>query len=136
MKRNNIKKALPILQAIAEGKSIQWRDPGNYHSKYEDINVEELNEYQIINYSEDYRIKPVVKFRPFSNTEECWQEMKKHQPFGWVKLKDTESGYYMLKGIASQVVIGFNETPFSYKKVFEDYTFADELTFGIKVEEE
>ena len=62
--------------------------------------------------------------------------MQKHQPFGWVKLKDTESGYYMLKGIASQVVIGFNETPFSYKKVFEDYTFADELTFGIKVEEE
>ena len=42
----------------------------------------------------------------------------------------------MLKGIASQVVIGFNETTFSYKKVFEDYTFADELTFGIKVEEE
>ena len=84
----------------------------------------------------EYRVKPKPKFRPFKNAEECWQEMKKHQPFGWVKLKGTESGYYMLKGIASQVVIGFNETPFSYKKVFEDYTFADELTFGIKVEEE
>lgn len=83
----------------------------------------------------EYRIKPEVKFRPFKDAEECWEEMKKHQPFGWVKLKDTESGYYMLKGIASQViVIGFSETLFSYKKVFKDYVFADGLPFGTKVE--
>ena len=80
----------------------------------------------------EYRIKPKSTYRPFKNAEECWQEMLKHNPFGWVKLKDTESGYYMLKGIASQVVIGFNETPFSYKKVFKDYTFADGTPFGIK----
>ena len=90
--------------------------------------------------NKEYRIKsnlePKSERRPFKDAIECWTEMQKHQPFGWVKLKDTESWYYMLKGIASQVVIGFNETPFSYKKVFEDYTFADELTFGIKVEEE
>lgn len=77
-------------------------------------------------------IKPKQGYRPFKNAEECWKEMEKHQPFGWVKLKDTESGYYMLKGIASQVVIGFNETPFSYKKVFEDYTFANGTPFGVK----
>jgi hypothetical protein len=70
------------------------------------------------------------------DAEECWQEVLKHQPFGWVKLKDTESGYYLLKGIASQVVIGFNENPFSYKKVFEDYTFANGTPFGAKIEEE
>lgn len=80
-------------------------------------------------------IKPKQGYRPFKNAEECWKEMEKHQPFGWVKLKDTESGYYMLKGIASQVVIEFNETPFSYKKVFEDYTFANGTPFGVKVEE-
>ena len=62
--------------------------------------------------------------------------MQKHQPFGWVKLKDTESWYYMIKGIASQVVIGFNETTFSYNKVFEDYTFANGTPFGVKIEDE
>lgn len=62
--------------------------------------------------------------------------MLKHQPFGWVKLKDTESGYYMIKGIASQVVIGLNETPFNYKRVFEEYTFVDGLPFGVKVKED
>jgi hypothetical protein len=50
-------------------------------------------------------------------------------------MKDTESGYYILKCIANQVVIGLNETPFSYKKVFEDYIFADGTPFGVKVEE-
>ena len=94
----------------------------------------EMKEIEYWNNTE-YRIKPEVKFRPFKDAEECWEEMKKHQPFGWVKLKDTESGYYMLKGIASQViVIGFSETLFSYKKVFKDYVFADGLPFGTKVE--
>ena len=46
-------------------------------------------------------IKPKQGYRPFKNAEECWQEMMKHQPFGWVKMKGTESKYYMLKCIAS-----------------------------------
>ena len=121
---------LPVLQAFAEGKTIESRCiKGDKSLWYDDEDPSFDNDLE-------YRIKPEINYRPFKNAEECWQEMQKHQPFGWVKLKDTESGYYMLKGIASQVVIGFNETPFSYKKVFEDYTFADELTFGIKVEEE
>ena len=83
----------------------------------------------------EYRIKPEPKFRPFKDAEECYAEMQKHQPFGWMKFKDTECGYYMLTSVASQVVIGFNETPFSYKKVFEDYTFANGTPFGVKIEE-
>ena len=130
MTREEVKVLLPIIQAFAEGKAIESRCiKGDKSLWYDDEDPSFDNDLE-------YRIKPETNYRPFKNAEECWQEMQKHQPFGWVKLKDTESGYYMLKGIASQVVIGFNETPFSYKKVFEDYTFADELTFGIKVEEE
>ena len=130
MNRKEAAELLPIIQAYAEGKAIESRCiKGDKSLWYDDEDPSFDNDLE-------YRIKPETNYRPFKNAEECWQEMQKHQPFGWVKLKDTESGYYMLKGIASQVVIGFNETPFSYKKVFEDYTFADELTFGIKVEEE
>ena len=137
MDRNQAKVFYPILQAFAEGKVIECRTkPSALSKSWQDMNewteMEELEYWNNI----EYRIKPEPKYRPFADAEECWHEMQKHQPFGWVKLKDTESGYYMLKGIASQVVIGFNETPFSYKKEFEDYTFADELTFGIKVEKE
>ena len=136
MKRVEVKVLLPIIQAFAEGKVIECRTkPSLIEGSDVPNDWTEMKEIEFWNNTE-YRVKPEQKYRPFRDAKECWQEMQKHQPFGWVKLKDTESGYYMLKGIASQVVIGFNETPFSYKKVFEDYTFADELTFGIKVEEE
>lgn len=140
MNRNQAKEFYPILQAFAEGRTIECRTkPSTIKGTGVPNDWVEMKEIMFWGNIE-YRIKPdskaKAKYSPFANAKECWQEMQKHQPFGWVKLKDTESGYYMLKGIASQVVIGFNETPFSYKKVFEDYTFADELTFGVKVEEE
>lgn len=134
MDRNQAKEFYPIMQAFAEGKVIESRtDPRTLKRKDTPNGWTEMKEIEYWNNTE-YRIKPEVKFRPFANAEECWKEMMKHQPFGWVMLKDTESGYYMLKGIASQVVIGFNETPFSYKKVFEDYVFADGTPFGVKDE--
>lgn len=136
MNRNQAKEFYPILQAFAEGKAIECRTKP---SAIEDENVPnewaEMKEIEFWKHTE-YRIKPEPKYRPFyDNAEECWQEMMKHQPFGWVKMKGTESKYYMLKCIASRVVIGLDETPFSYKKVFEDYVFADGTPFGVKVEE-
>ena len=137
MTREEAKVLLPIIQAFAEGKVIECRiKPSALSKSRQDMNEwTEMKKIEFWNNTE-YRIKPEPKYRPFNSAEECWQEMLKHQPFGWVKLKDTESGYYMLKGIASQVVIGFNETPFSYKKVFEDYTFANGTLFGAKIEDE
>ena len=131
--KGEIQRLLPIFQAMADGKTIQVKNGNGWI----DIDGDEdgLNLDSLIGYQDCYRIKQEPTYRPFKDAEECWQELLRHQPFGWVKLKDTESGYYMLKGIASQVVIGFNETPFSYKRVFEDYTFADGTSFGIKVEE-
>ena len=136
MTREEAKVLLPIIQAFAEGKVIECRTkPSALSKSWQDMNEwTEMKEIEFWNNTE-YRVKPEPKYRPFKDAEECWEEMLNHQPFGWVKLKDTESGYYMLKGIASQVVIGFNETAFSYKKVFEDYTFADGAVFGILEEE-
>ena len=135
MDRNQAKKFYPFLQAFAEGKVIECRTkPGAVKGTSVPNDWTEIKEIEYWDNIE-YRVKPEPKFRPFKNAEECWNEMQKHQPFGWVKLKDTESGYYMLKSIASQVVIGFNETSFSYKKVFNDYTFADGTPFGVKEEE-
>lgn len=126
MNRNQAKEMLPIIQAFAEGKGVETKTGSGW------ISIENMS---FAGNPNSYRIKPEPKYRPFANAEECWTEMLKHQPFGWVKMKDTESGYYILKGITNQVVIGLNETPFSYKKVFEYYTFADGTPFGIKLEE-
>ena len=132
IKRNEAKILVPIISAYAEGRILQYKEEEGWRD-IEDSEGLSIN--TIIKQAENYRIKPEPKFRPFENAEECWQEMMKHQPFGWVKMKGTESKYYMLKCIASRVVIGLDETPFSYKKVFEDYVFSDGTPFGVKVEE-
>ncbi len=126
MTREEAKKLLPVIQAFSEGKDIETKTGSGW------ISIESMS---FAGNPDSYRIKPEPNCRPFANAEECWQEMQKHQPFGWLKMKDTESGYYILKCIANQVVIELNETPFSYKKVFGDYIFADGATFGVKVEE-
>ena len=78
MNRNQAKDMLPIIHALAEGKHIQLKDKTGNWMDIDFINVELCN-------PNVYRIKPEPKYRPFKDDEECWNEMKKHQPFGWVK---------------------------------------------------
>ena len=134
MNRNQAKEFYPFLQAFAEGKVIESRTKP---STVKDTDVTndwtEMKEIEFRNNTE-YRIKPEPKYRPFKDAEECWQEMLKHNPFGWVKFKDTEIGYYMLTGIARGVGVGINDSLFSYDRVFDDYTFSDGTPFGVKVE--
>ena len=133
MTREESKAFYPILQAFAEGKVIECRTkPSALSKSWQDMNEwTEMKEIEFWNNTE-YRVKSEPKYRPFKNAEECWQEMQKHQPFGFMKFKDTESGYYMLTGISIGVGVGINDSLFSYDRVFDDYTFADGTPFGIK----
>lgn len=129
MTREEVKEMLPVLQAFAEVKTIESRCiKGDKSLWYDDEDPSFDNDFE-------YRLKPEQKYRPFRDAKECWQEMQKHQPVGFMKFKDTESGYYMLTGISRGVGVGINDSLFSYDRVFDDYTFADGTPFGIKVEE-
>lgn len=135
MDRNQAKEFYPILQAFAEGRVIECRTKP---SAVKGTSVpNDWTEIKEIGYWDniEYRVKPEPKYRPFKDAEECWAEMQKHQPVGFMKFKDTESGYYMLTSIARGVGVGINDSLFSYDRVFDDYTFADGLPFGVKVEE-
>ena len=85
MTREEAKVFLPIIQEFAEGKVIECRTkPSLVEGTDVPNDWTEMKEIEFWNNTE-YRIKPEQKFRPFKNEEECWQEMLKHQPFGWVK---------------------------------------------------
>ena len=116
-----IQKLNPLFQAIAEGKDIQVTSGDGWM----DINLdgEGINAFTLIACPESYRIKPEAKYRPFKNAKECWQEMLKHQPFGWVK---TDSGY--------EPIWHVNEGD-DFNLTFKNSTFADGTPFGIKEEE-
>lgn len=141
MDRNQAKEFYPILQAFAEGKTIETRrkptTDNNGVTKDGWFEFNDWTEMKELEYwvNVEYRIKPEQKYRPFANAEECWNEMLKHQPVGFMKFKDTESGYYMLTSIARGVGVGINDSLFSYDRVFDDYTFADGTPFGVRVEE-
>lgn len=126
--KEEVKSVMNIIQAFADGKTIQAIDP--YDDEW--CNQTKLN-FEAL-FEGKYRIKPEPKYRPFKDAEECWNEMQKHEPFGFTKFKNAKCGYYMVTFIASGVIVGMNNTPFSYENMFDGYTFADGTPFGVKVE--
>lgn len=134
MDRNQAKKFYPFLQAFAEGRVIECRTKP---SAVKGTSVpNDWTEIKEIGYWDniEYRIKPEPKHRPFKNAEECWQEMEKHQPFGWVK--DRNGSKFMIENVDSRGFVEvYDEGTLTFNEVFENRTFVDGLPFGVKVEE-
>lgn len=124
MTRDQAKRLLPIIQAVADGKTIQ---AACYGDKWVDIKRFLISELNVAN----YRVKPEPKYRPFKSAEECWQEMQKHQPFGWVKSK---SGYELIT-CTMYDDLWLGDTLTTTERLFNDYTFTDGTPFGIKEED-
>ena len=123
MTRKEAKEWLPIIQAWAEGKAIQ------YHSNSEswsDINIDLYTR----NPPSNYRIKPEPKYRPFKNQEECWNEMLKHQPFGWIRNKINRTMIHISFAHGGYVMLATDTR--SLSDVFDKFEFIDGTPFGIK----
>ena len=116
---------LPIMQAFAEGKTLQYR-VNKENNEWKDIDNPTFNDAP-----SEYRIKPEPKYRPFKDNEECWGEMMKHQPVGWVKHHNT---ICIIQGVLYNGIIYFNMQGLRSLKFedFEDIKFADGTPFGIK----
>ena len=82
----------------------------------------------------EYRLKSEQKYRPFKDAEECWDEMQKHQPFGWIKDRDGDKTFIGSINSDNSIFTCSSEILF-LKELFEDFTFVDGLPFGVKVEE-
>ena len=116
MTREQAKELLPIIQAFAEGKTIQIKQEGDW------FDVGKNTEVYFSESPSDYRIKPESEYRPFKSQEECWGEMHKHPDFGWVKDKEKLS-YYPIQEVSDTN---------HYRNLLNDYEFTDGTPFGIK----
>ena len=134
MNRKEIAELMPIIQAFLEGRKIERKTRSwEFNKGWRDETQWEETEELIFRDTFVYRIKPEPKYRPFANTEECWQEMQKHQPFGWVKstlFKDLA----LVKRVTT-LYVEINRDIIDYKDALEKFTFVDGTPFGIKVEE-
>lgn len=135
MTRKEAVELLPFIKAFSEGKVIQI---SNERGEWEDLTEREgLPIGTLRAEPNSFRIKPEPKYRPFANAEECWKEMLKHQPFGWVKyqcsffyiiyIEDKMMGY----GSACGTILHDN-----FKDTLKGLTFVDGTPFGVKVDEE
>ena len=122
MTREEAKKLLPIIQAFAEGKTIECSNQGEPWVE---------TDCPLWRNNCEYRIKPEPRYRPFKTQEECWNEMLKHQPFGWVKNNEGNI-FNIIAMINRNYTIKLNECYYKYSELFKDFKFTDGTPFGIK----
>lgn len=129
MTKEEARKAAEVMMAYAEGREVEYYD--DIHECWESGDFICFNWYDT-----KYRVKPETKYRPFKDMAECWQEMLKHQPFGWLKNKDRESAVLIGNVYTDNevmIVCATNErNSYSATKVFTYYVFADGTPFGVK----
>ena len=119
--REEVKAKLPIIEAFAESETMQIKNKDKWA---------DLENPDFCCSPDKYRIKPGPKYRPFKTREECWQEMQKHQPFGWV-MRVEIGGFVHITSVQSTKIL-FTDYIYIYEKAFKYYKFPDGSPFGIK----
>ncbi len=119
-----MKKMLPIIQAYVDGKVVEYQYAEGKWKVVEDY------EFLIANCDKPrhYRIKPEPKYRPFDEGHECFEEMKKHEPFGWVIL----DGAYRTVVSIQDSYLHIDTELRHFESMFNHARFADGTPFGIK----
>lgn len=128
MTREEARQAAEVMMAYAEGKEIELNGRSSCGCQmWEETSDPTFNWYDFM-----YRTKTKPKYRPFKTREECWEEMMKHQPFGWVKEISSEM-LYLINGISDMSIV-IMENIDSFKEAMNIYEFKDGAPFGIKEE--
>lgn len=130
MNRKEAAELLPIIQAFAEGKNIEFSSITDASKAWREVTNFPIG--MINNFN--FRIKPESEYRPFKDAEECWAEMEKHSPFGWVK--DNDGSKFAIENMYpndSSIYVS-DEGACSFNEVFKKFKFADGTPFGVKDE--
>ena len=126
MDKEKTKDLIKIMQASLEGEVIEYRckDSENPLSWLTHSGID-WDTYRF-----EYRIKPKPQYRPFKDREECWNEMKNHQPFGWVKI---DGNYENIVEFNKNEEVFVNSRYYNWNASYKNITFADGTPFGMKV---
>lgn len=133
MNQENAKDFLPLIQALAEGKTIQQCDRDGWIDIKDPCFCEDVR---------NYRIKPEVEYVPFDTVEElvnCWCQIRfdgykpynteLEMPLIWVKNKLLSNSKLLLVGFENNCV-SINGCYHKLEDIFEYYTFLDGSPIG------
>ena len=133
MTREEAKEMLPIIQAWVDGKTVDWYDPEiGWRLSGFTLDFDKNPKY--------FRIKSEAesesKYRPFKSQEECFDEMMKHQPFGWFRSVHTKNLFntVCINDSGIKITNTLSKYVDSYDRAFDNIEFVDRTPFGIKEE--
>lgn len=152
MTEEETKKLIKLMQAYVDGEQIECAFLSD-NAKWHPANAPSWNWSTF-----KYRIKPQPKYRPFNNTKECFMEMQKHKPFGWITDNEPQNGAPHDGGQAILIVcvhdVVVSVSPYfeedengniqrntvtdghsTYEQALKNYWFMDGTPFGIKEED-
>ena len=127
MTREELKEAAKVMEAYANGKKIQCNYNCQDNEGWVDTDNPSFNWDKYV-----YRIKPEPKYRPFKNQEECWKEMLKHQPFGWIRNNDTQRLCNIGSIGRNNYGVVIDNSILYFDLAFNTCNFVDGTPFGIK----
>ena len=127
--KEEAKRRAELYSALAEGKTIQIQCANGEWTDVQNNTLLCIDDDRF-----KYRIKPKPKYRPFKNQEECWQEMLKHQPFGWIRNNITQYLFNIHMIGPNNYGVIIDTSMDYYDRLFSDYNFVDDTPFGIKDE--
>ena len=114
--REEAKELLPIIQAWADGQTVDWYDPAiGWRLSGFTLDFDKKPNF--------YRIKPEPRYRPFKTREECWNEMHKHPDFGWVKINGNVTCEY------EQIIriVDYRKTELTFNIANSDDVYTSEM---------
>ena len=131
--REEAKEMLPIIQAWVDGKTVDWYDPEiGWRLSGFMLDFDKNPKY--------FRIKSEAesesKYRPFKFQEECFDEMMKHQPFGWFRSVHNKNLFntVCINDSGIKITNTLSKYMDSYDRAFDNIEFVDGTPFGVKDE--
>lgn len=125
MSREKAKELLPIIQAYAEGKVIQFRQPDGVW-----VDVDTQDEAEFSHAAKDYRLKPAPAYRPFT-----MQEFVNGYAYYWskrlVRPKNHESLFYAITKVEQDGVTLNAVLHISWQTLTCDFIWQDGTPIGV-----
>lgn len=131
MTREEAKEMLPIIQAWADGKSVDWYDEEiGWRASGFELDFDKNPKYYRINSEAE------IKYRPFNSQDECFDEMMKHQPFGWFRSTHNKNLFNIvcINDSGIKITNTLSKSMETYSNAFANIEFADGAPFGVKDE--
>lgn len=128
MTKKEAKERAEVLLAFVEGKDIEYRLKGSkpWITRHQ-ICKDSFMSFNFEDY--EYRIKKEPEFHPFENKEECYEEMLKHQPFGWVKYNGWLINLINIDNVGVDFLYEGDYDSLNYVEAAKRLTFIDEAPF-------